>query len=175
MERQESLISINKKESLRELFFILDYEKLISYFGNVNSSIMILGLAPVMSHYTSDSQMCFKFDTQLDSKNNKSGGVLIKVFNELNIQIKDFYFDNVYKVPLEIVRNSSLFITLLNKEISIIRPSKIICLGVDVFNVVKNLKLNDIKVERIEHPAFVLRGGMKIDNYIKKWEKILYE
>jgi hypothetical protein len=177
-ETQTTLYKRNIREELNYLThkMLKEYPKTITHYGNIKSPTLILGLAPMKKHLlNSPSSRCFKFDIDLNQES-KSGGVLIKVFKELNLDIRDFFFDNVYKVPLEMVENKELFHNLLEKEIDLLNPNKIICLGNDVYNIVKSLDVGvNIEIKKIWHPAFVLRGGVSFNNYLNKFRTLLVE
>lgn len=175
-ETQTTLYKRNKLEELEYLIHktLSDYNKIISYYGNVNSHTIILGLAPMRDHlYNSQSYRCFKFDIDLN-QTTKSGGVLIKVFKELNLNLKDYFFDNLYKIPVEMVEDKTIFHNLLEKEIDLLNPSKIICLGSDVYAIVKNLDIGvNIEIKKIFHPSYILRGGVSFSDYLNKFKKFL--
>ena len=170
MERQKDLIEMSPKDDqLNLLYKNLKYNKLITFFGNVESKVMIIGLAPVQSHIDSDSKSCFKFDIDLN-QDNKSGGVLIKIFKEFNLKITDFFWNNVYKIPIESITEYTeytIFHEILEKEISLINPTKIICLGSDSFKVVKNLNIGvNINIIKVFHPAYLLRNAITFDEML---------
>ena len=175
MERQTSLIKkSSKEEQLKELFSNLDmYSKIIVGFGNINSKIMFLGIAPMQSHMDSSSKSCFKFDEDVEV-NAKSGAVLIKVFKKLNLKIEDYFWDNIFKIPIEKVTNRQLFCDIMGREIDILKPDMIITLGNECYNIVKSLDINvNIICKKIIHPGFLLRGGITFDRYLEGCQGIL--
>lgn len=176
MEEQGKLFEKTKEEKIVELYSNLQmYSKIITHFGNPESKIMFLGEAPVQSHVDSDSSSCFKFDTDLQQKT-KSGSVIIKVFEKLNLKIPDFYWDNLYKIPIEKINDSNrqLFHEIMEREIDIVDPDVIICMKANVFEIVKTLGIGvNIDIKRIYHPSYVNRGGISFDNYLIKFKKIL--
>ena len=178
-EKQLRLNDKSKEELLRDLYCkrLSNYSKIITYFGNVNSKIMILGLAPVQEHLDSDSKSAFKFDLSLQQET-KSGSIIIKVFKELDLDIKDYFWNNCYKIPIEIAAKTQeqkiIFQKLLEDEIEIIEPDTIICLGTVSFDFVKSLDIDvNINIKYIMHPAYVLRGGITISNYVNYWKNAM--
>lgn len=178
-EKQLRLTDKSKSEMLESLYKkrLSNYSKIITYFGNFDSKVMILGLAPVQAHVESDSHSAFKFDVSL-SQDSRSGSVLIKVFRELDLNINNFFWNNCYKVPVEIATKTQeqkiIFQKILEDEIEIIEPDTIICLGTDCFDIVKSLNIDvNINIKYIMHPAFVLRGGISFENYVNYWENAM--
>ena len=156
-----------------------NYKKIVTGYGNKNSKLMIIGESCVMSHYNNPkSYKCFCFDINSDRVvDNKSGSILIRVFNEQGIEINNFYWTNVFKIPFELLENDeekSKHYTLLQYEINLISPDIIICLGTNAYNIVKdNIKLYDAKLKRIYHPAYYSRNPHRFSEYIEKWRNIL--
>lgn len=181
-EIQENLIEKKtKKDELHSLFSNLSmYDKKVLSFGNENSKIIFLAESPMKDHcYNSNSDTIFKFDLnhkKLKEKlfEYKSGDILIKVFKELNKKIEDFYWTNAYKIPIEDVKNLRLFSDILEKEIEIIDPDMIICLGYNAEAALKKLDINvNIEIKKIWHPAYISRNGFtNYNEYLEQWRKI---
>ncbi|MEK6884209.1 MAG: uracil-DNA glycosylase family protein [Nanoarchaeota archaeon] len=151
------------------------YSKIIRYYGNVNSKIFILGEAPVSVHLNSTSKCVFAFDDESYDKKGRSGEVILKVFSDLNVKISDYFFDNAFKIPTEDLTEDEIqvHIDLLIKEINIVSPNKIICLGNDVFNIVKDLNL-DYNIVKLQHPAYIIRNNYtNYAEYLEAWRKEL--
>jgi len=160
-------------EELKENVF-KDGNKIIFEYGNYDSKIMIFGISPTEKHYNSDSNCVFAFDKNL-KQTDYSGGVLCKLFSELNIKIYDIFWDNIYKVPENILteKTKKLNIEYIKKIIDIMKPKIIICLGNNSESVIHKLQLEkNIKIIKVFHPATVIRGFYSQEEYNKMWEQL---
>ncbi len=183
MDIQKKLIpDKTKEEKILQLFSNLRmYDKIVIHYGNVNSKIMIIAEAPMAEHtYNSDSNSIFCFDLNNHNpvdKNFKSGDVIIKIFNDLHLLVTDFYWTNAYKIPIEDVSNKELFHSILEKEIDIVDPVKIICLGANAYSIATKLNINvNIAIEKLYHPAYILRNNFQnYQEYLNQWKIALHD
>ena len=160
-------------EDLKETMF-KDFNKIIFEYGNYDSKIIILGISPVEKHYNSDSNCVFAFDKDLH-QTNFSGGVLCKLFSELGINIYDVFWDNIYKIPEDMLTEETkkLNIEYIQRIIEIMKPEIIVCLGNNSESVIHKLQLEkSIKTRKIFHPATVVRGFYSQEEYNKMWKKL---
>jgi len=151
------------------------YSKIIKYFGNLNSKTLILGESPVQNHVSNPkSQCCFCFDiNSTEVVDNLSGSVLIKVFKELGLSIKDYFWANVYQLPIESLskEEKELHEKLLINIINTLDISRIIVLGRNAESVIKRLDL-DITVDFIYHPGYCVRNSNYYSRYKMMWESL---
>jgi len=174
MEKQIDLFHKNEKDRLSDLYStsMKEYKKIIGYFGNLKASIMCIGLAPQINHLKSNSNSIFAFDINLNQTTH-SGGVICRVFKELDLKIEDYFWSNLYKIPVEDVVDKEVFKDMIKGEINIIFPSVIVCLGSEVYNIISKLNLPfSIDIKKIHHPAYFLRGGISFNKYVEQWRKI---
>lgn len=153
-----------------------NYNKIIRYYGNPNSEIIILGLCPVDSHVNSDSNSVFALDLKDFNQERKSGGVILKVFSDLKLNIDKYFFNNIFKLPSENLSELEIetHIKLLIKEINTIDPNLIICLGTDCYNYIIKIFGTNYNVIKLYHPAYIVRKNYtNYDNYLKKWRSVL--
>lgn len=166
---------IHKLNELFELFIDNSkYRKLITYYGNVNSEIVILAESPKLNHYNSESNSIFCFDLKDFNQKGRSGEVILKVFKDLKLDYNNYYFDNIYKIPIENLKNSQekkLHIDLLKKELEIISPDLIICLGNTTYDAIKNENIS-YKIIKLKHPASLQYNSMRdYPEYLNDWRK----
>ena len=160
-------------EQLKKKYFS-NFSKIISEFGNLNSKILILGISPVLTHYSSSSHACFAFDINTN-QTEKSGGILCKTLQKLSFIPEELLFDNIYKVP---ENNLTYYTKKLSYEymqsfIKIIQPKIIVCLGNDTETVVNKLQINDnIVVKKCLHPGAHLRGFYTFEEYLRNWQRL---
>ena len=181
MEQQKELMNNTQSKKSRIDFLkfqsFSNYSKIISEYGNYESKVLILGISPTKDHYGSDSFSSFAFDINLN-QTQKSVGVICKVFARLGLNISDFFWDNIYKVPEDMLTNESKIthINYLKSFIQIINPKLIVCLGTECETIVNSLKLKvDIRVKKCYHPGAHLRGYYDFDEYCLNWKRLNLE
>ena len=163
----------NKKMSVLHEDFrsTLHYSKLVIGYGNVNSRTMIIGESCVKQHYENPkSSKCFCFDLNDSEPGIRSGGILIKIFKDLHLKIADYYWTNVFKIPVESIKTDSErceHIGLLLKEIKIINPVKIIVMGTKAREALEGVLVSkDYIVKHIFHPAYYVRNPTLYYKYL---------
>ena len=140
-------------------------------WGNINSNTVIVGLEPNENHnFKSKHIFCFDLDIENDGK---SGGVLKKMFKEINKNIDDYFWTNFKKRNNELGEESAIkfidFILQYPFERYIFLGKKLAMLVHD-FKI--DLLLAGKKVYYLRHPAYFLyKPG--ITNYIRSWEEAL--
>ena len=171
----------NKKSLLNNLFQEFSntnmISKLVTYFGNLKSKVLILGIAPALDHYRSNSKSVFCFDINNFEHTNKSGSVILKIFKDLKLNKDNYLFENIFKAPWENMDciTQTKHLDLLKKEIQIINPLRIICLGNVVYSNIISLGLsNAITISKLLHPAFILRKNWSnYESYLEQWRVLL--
>ena len=178
MDEQTSLVvnTKSKRELVDELktLYFSNFSKIISDFGSLDSKILILGISPVKTHYDSFSKSCFSFDTNL-KQTVKSGGVLCKTFDRLGINIDSVLWDNVYKVPEEMLTEESkdAAIKYITEFIKIINPKIIVCLGNDCMTIINRLTIDSkILIKKVLHPGACVRGFYTINESFHNWKRL---
>jgi hypothetical protein len=173
---------ITKEIALQEILnnfkYAHKYLKIIQYFGNANSNICVFAESPVLQHLSSTSNSIFCFDDINFNQTHKSGEVILKILHDLNINKEDIFFDNIYKMPIEQLTNieKEYHHKLMIKELEILKPKIIICLGNICYSVMSELlkDTSEIQIYKIYHPAYILRNNWKNYNeYLESWRKIL--
>jgi len=156
-------------------------QRIVPGEGPVDAKVMLIGEAPGASE-----------EIQLRPFVGKSGMLLRQVLESLKISPDSLYITNVLKCrppknrtpkPKEIECCSRI----LWKEISTIKPEKIICLGATAAKFIlkkpkkiEKLRLEserkfDAKIYFTYHPAEILRNPELIDIFIKDLERFFYE
>lgn len=168
----------NKQQNLELLFNkYFNTKRIIKYFGNINSNIMILAESPVQNHLKSSSNSIFALDDETFNQSGHSGSVILRIFKDLNLDYRNFFFDNVFKLPIETLSIEEKInqLNLLIQEIKIISPKLIICLGENTYSYLNNLNLN-YKIKKLQHPAYIIRKHFtNYNEYLNKWRVILDE
>lgn len=139
----------NNKELNR---FIVEYakehkkkNKVFSYpvgKGN-NPDFMIIGINPSTSYR---KENIYLRPTLLLSF---SGFLLRKSIDLYLPKDKSFYITNIYK-------SDSFDHTIIKEEIELVKPKQIICLGNIPYNILKNIKIENII--KINHPSYFTRN-----------------
>lgn len=186
MEKQTHILSekeIDTKDKgirLAELFTKFkqhnNISRLITKYGSIDSKIVFLAESPMAMHYASSGSI-FCLDLEDYNQAGKSGEVILKIFKDLKLDINDYYFDNVFKVPIESVAAGeySTHLDLLVQELNVIEPKVIVCLGNTAFELVSKLNL-DYAVIKLYHPAYILRSGWtKYNSYLNSWKEVFDE
>lgn len=172
MEKLDALLEDFKKKN--------NYSKVIKYYGNTNSKIVILAESPTEKHLKETlSESIFCFDLKDFDQTRKSGEVVLKIFKDLGLNYNDYFFDNIFKLPIinltDEEKNNHL--ELMKKELELLKPTLILTLGYVtrsyLYDLMVKYRLN-YNVINIYHPSFILRSNYNnYDNYLKMWEVAL--
>ena len=132
--------------------------------GNFNANIMFIGERPgYQTRQRNGITFC----------GNKSGDFFLDNLATVGINFCNAYFTNIVKcqtdnnvVPTECeILNC---ITYLQKEIDLILPKMIVCVGKISEKYMKLINTNST-ILHILHPSFILRTGGIHSNYYNKW------
>lgn len=126
--------------------------------GNFNSNIMFVGERPGFQ----------PTKTGIVFEGNRSGNLFLKVLSELNLTFNHVYITNIVKCQCEDNKTPDFndiinCIKYLKKEISIIKPKLIVCVGFIAYNHLDNLYNNMV---RIYHPSYILRVNYNLESYV---------
>lgn len=141
-----------------------DGNRFIKPWGNESSSVAIVGIQPSEAH-PDDSECAFALDID---RRQRSSEILQEVFDELGLEFEDYYWTNVFKCP---AMTGDQKVACTSNTYHELRPfHKVIALGSKAYS---NVPKGQYDVERIWHPAYVLRNRFKMDDYVDQWDKAL--
>ena len=143
-----------------------EWGKPVFGYGTINSRVMLVGEAPGRLGAAR---------TGIPFKGDKSGDFLEWCLNELNLDLESIYITNIVKcLPKNTNGNNrkpsnfevNQCIKYLVKEVEIIQPKKIICLGKTAYDGVLDKSawypaLREPEIIRIDHPSYIYnyQGG----------------
>lgn len=149
----KELVPMRRCDDCSEEWFIAPY-------GTTASPFAIVGYQPIEGH-PDESDAVFGLD--LDRRV-RSGKVLERVGDELDVSLDDWYWTNAYKCPDQ---SPDACLDLLADELS--KFSTVIVLGNDARNA-----LHEANIEydhSLWHPAYVMRQENRFDEYVEMWRE----
>lgn len=136
----------------------------IASWGDTDSDTAIVGTQPGDQH-PEESECCFGLDLDWTAW---SGEILEDVFEELELEMSDYYWTNAIKC---VEADGNTCADLLKRELTTF--PKIVLLGNDTVDIAPEFPGSN--VYKIWHPAFVHRNRRKFDAYVRRWEDVLTE
>lgn len=166
MEIQQNIIKEIRKQKLANIksFFLqeTDNANIIYYKGNVCADVMILDECP------------------RDINTNVVSTILSDILFRANVDEKNVYISNIYKYTQHSLTDEEIkqHLLLIDKEIQIVKPKKIILLGKETYLEFLNLdaSLNkDIKSYQIHHPLYYIKHEDETDKCVELVRSIVHE
>ena len=167
-----SVFDVNKKETgfgTGKLFINHKHSTMFK------QTLFFVGLCPSVRRFDEE---CRAFEGHEDvevSHMKTSGGIFDKALDDSGIIEYNVYISNILRCStLNNITPSqtqiSSCIDWLKKEIELIQPRKIIAMGNDVYDILK--KELDKDVEKIFHPAYVLRSKDKYFELVEQLRRL---
>lgn len=132
-------------------------------WGNVDAPIAIVDDKPATNH---DGACAMSMDGQTRSKQ-----VIESVFAVLGRDPNEYYWTNAYKCgPRVSYEQERTCLVLFEQEMSDFNT--VIALGSNAVNAISGCDL-DAEIEKLWHPAYVLRRSGEFDAYVEQWRDVI--
>ncbi len=143
--------------------------------GFLHPRYVFIGEAPSKSRLSNESNTYYNTKTRVYTQGKNC--LLFRILSNLVFGTKNWY-TNIFKCgvfPEDKILDERLDNSLkyLQKELHILNPEFIVCLGNFVHDIICNSNLfKDYRIAKIFHPSYIMRQGNDIDLYRKNMKKV---